>query len=41
MEEAVAMAKDDIELYIESLIAHGESIPTEENTFEYSVSVIA
>jgi antitoxin HicB len=41
MEEAVAMAKDAIELYIESLLAHGETIPTEENTFEYSVSVVA
>ena len=41
MEEAVAMAKDAIGLYLESLIAHGEQIPTEENTFEYSVSVVA
>jgi antitoxin HicB len=41
MEEAITMAKDAIELYIESLGAHGETIPTEENTFEYSVSVVA
>ena len=41
MEEAVSMAKDAIGLYLESLIAHGEQIPTEENTFEYSVSVVA
>ena len=41
MEEAVSMAKDAIGLYLESLIAHGEQIPTEENTFEYSVSIVA
>ena len=41
MEKAITMAKDAIELYLESLIAHGEQVPTEENTFEYSVSVIA
>jgi predicted RNase H-like HicB family nuclease len=41
MDEAITMAKDAIELYIESLVANGETIPTEENTFEYSVSVVA
>jgi antitoxin HicB len=41
MDVAITMAKDAIELYIESLVAHGETIPTEENTFEYSVSVVA
>lgn len=41
MEEAVANVKEAIELYLESLAAHGEPIPTEENTFEYSVSVMA
>ena len=41
MEEAIIMAKDAIELYLESLIAHGEQVPNEENTFEYSVSVVA
>ena len=35
--EAKTMAKEAIELYIESLIEHGEEIPTEENTFEYTV----
>jgi antitoxin HicB len=39
MDEAVANVKEAIELYIESLVAHGEPIPTEENTFEHSVSV--
>lgn len=41
MEEAVANVKEAIELYLESLAAHGEPIPTEENTFEYCVSVMA
>ena len=41
MDEALAMAKDAVELYLESLIAHGESIPTEDNTFEYSTSLVA
>lgn len=41
MDEALAMAKDAVELYLESLIAHGESIPTEDNTFEYSISLVA
>jgi antitoxin HicB len=41
MEEAIAMAKDAIELYLESLAAHGEEIPDESNTFEYSLSVMA
>ena len=41
MEEAVANVKEALELYLESLAAHGEPIPTEENTFEYSVSVMA
>ena len=41
LDEAIAMAKEAIELYLESLIAYGEPLPTEENTFEYSVSVVA
>jgi predicted RNase H-like HicB family nuclease len=41
MDEAVSNAKEAVELYIESLVAKGEPIPTEENTFEYSVTVSA
>ena len=41
IDEAVVNIKEAIELYIESLKAHGETIPSEENTFEYSVSVSA
>lgn len=39
MEEAIITAKEAIELYIESLRAHEEKIPTEENTLEYTVMV--
>jgi antitoxin HicB len=41
IDEAIANVKEAIELYIESLQAHGENVPNEENTFEYSVSVSA
>ena len=41
IEEAIEMAKEAIELYIESLKEHGEVIPTEEGTFEYTIAVEA
>jgi antitoxin HicB len=41
VEEAIEMAKEAIELYIESLREHGEEIPTEERTFEYTLTVEA
>ena len=41
MDEAIANAKEAAELFLESLKAHGEPIPTEENTFEYSLSLVA
>ena len=37
--EAIKIAKEAIELYIESLKAHNEEIPTEENTFEYTLNL--
>jgi antitoxin HicB len=37
IEDAVAMAKEAIQLYIESLKAHNEEVPTEEATLEYMV----
>ena len=40
MDEAVANAKEAVEVYLESLTAHGEPIPTEENTFEYSLTLV-
>lgn len=39
VEEAVAMAREAIELYVESLVAHGEEVPTEEGTLEYTLTV--
>ena len=41
IEEAIKMAKEAVELYIESLKKHGEEIPTEENTLEYTLAVEA
>ncbi len=41
IDEAITMAREAMELYIESLVAHGDSIPTEERTFEYTISVRA
>jgi predicted RNase H-like HicB family nuclease len=41
IEEAIEMAKEAIELYIESLKDHGEEVPTEESTLEYTLTVEA
>ena len=41
IEEAIEMAKEAIELYIESLKEHDEEIPTEEGTLEYTLTVKA
>ncbi len=39
IDQAIEMAKEAINLYIESLIEHGEDIPTENGTFEYFIEV--
>ena len=39
LDEAIEKAKEAIGVYIESLKAHGEEIPTEENMLEYTLSV--
>jgi antitoxin HicB len=39
IDDAIAMAKEAVELYIESLVEHGEKIPDENNTLEYSLTV--
>lgn len=39
IEEAIQMAKEAIELYLESLQARGEDIPSENDTLEYTMSV--
>ena len=41
IEEAMEMAKEAIELYIESLKEHDEEIPTEEGTLEYTLTMEA
>ena len=41
LEEAMKMAKEAAELYIESLKAHGEPVPTEEDVFEYTLTLNA
>jgi len=41
IEEAIEMAKEAIELYIESLKEHNEEIPTEEETLEYNLRLEA
>ena len=38
IDEGIAKAKEAIELYLESLREHGENIPTEEETFEYTLT---
>ena len=41
IEESIEMAKGAIELYIENLTEHGEEIPSEEETLEYTLTVEA
>jgi predicted RNase H-like HicB family nuclease len=41
IDEAIAMGKEAIELYIESLKAHNEDIPSDEGTLEYTLMVEA
>ena len=39
IDEALAMAKEAIELYVEELLSRGESIPDNSNTLEYSINL--
>ena len=41
IEQAIEMAKEATELYIASLKEHGEEVPTEEETLEYTLTVEA
>jgi antitoxin HicB len=41
IEEAIKRAKEAIGLYIDSLKEHGEEIPSEEGTLEYTLTVKA
>jgi antitoxin HicB len=39
VDEAIDMAKEAIQLYLEDLKERGESIPDDSNTLEYSLNV--
>jgi antitoxin HicB len=39
LEEAMAMAKEAIQLYIEELKERGENVPDDSNTLEYSLNL--
>jgi len=41
LEEAIGMAKEAIEGYIETLIDLGKEVPTDNDVLEYTVSVVA
>lgn len=41
LNEAISMAREAIEIYIENLVAMGEDVPTEEGLFEYNLTVRA
>ena len=41
VDHAIEMAKEAIVLYIQSLVEHGEEIPTDDNVLEYSLHVSA
>ncbi|MBP7965000.1 MAG: type II toxin-antitoxin system HicB family antitoxin [Caldilineaceae bacterium] len=41
IDQAIVMAKEAIEVYLESLAAHGELIPDESDTLEYTLTVNA
>lgn len=40
LDEAISMAKEAIELYIEELKDRGEQIPDDSNILEYSVNIV-
>ena len=41
LEESMSMAKEAIELYVESLLQHGDEVPTESDVFEYTLTLPA
>jgi len=41
IEESIEMAREAIELYIESLIKHGDEVPTSEGMLEYILNIEA
>jgi predicted RNase H-like HicB family nuclease len=41
VDEAIAMAREAVEVYVESLRERGEEVPTEEGLLEYRLTVEA
>ena len=41
VDQALAMAKEAVELYIEELVSRGEEIPDDSDTLEYSLRLSA
>ena len=41
IEEALEMVRDAIEIYVETLISHGEEVPTDESVIERTVEIQA
>ena len=41
VDHAIAMARQAIELYVDSLRAHGEEVPTDTETLEYTLTIPA
>jgi antitoxin HicB len=39
IDEAIEHAREAIAVYIESLVAHGETVPDDQNTLEYSLTL--
>ena len=39
IDEAITMAREAIELYIQELRARGETVPDDSNTLEYSITL--
>lgn len=39
IDHAMDMAKEAIELYLESLVDHGEEIPSDDNKLEYTLTL--
>jgi predicted RNase H-like HicB family nuclease len=41
IEEALEMVRDAIEIYVETLISHGEEVPTDESVIERTIEIQA
>jgi predicted RNase H-like HicB family nuclease len=41
VDEAIAMSREAIELYIEVMQERGETVPDDSNTLEYSLNLVA